>query len=79
VVVNYEPKIQFLEIEGPKWKYSGHVTRQESKVTGAVYITVPGSYSFGPTTIEVKESRDRINIERNFNVGGMEYACGPQR
>lgn len=43
--ITYDKDRQFITAEGPSWKYSGYVTRQESKTTGAIYLVLPRGYT----------------------------------
>ncbi len=44
--LTYDRDRQFLTADGKSWDFSGYVSRQESKTTGEVFLTVPATYSF---------------------------------
>ncbi len=48
---SYDSKTQFVTGEGPSWKVSGYVIRQEAKKTGNVYLVLPEAISLSKEVI----------------------------
>lgn len=65
---SYDQKTQFVTGEGPAWKVSGYVMRQEAKKTGAVYLTVPSAATFSADTITFSE-------DGKVTARGGQFSC----
>lgn len=64
----YDQKTQFLSGEGPSWKVSGYAMRQESKVTGVVFLILPAAISFSRETVV-------FSADGRVSARGGSYLC----
>ncbi|MBX2988648.1 MAG: hypothetical protein KF802_12190 [Bdellovibrionaceae bacterium] len=71
VNVDYNRKTQFLEVDHPKWSYSGYVTRQVSKVTNTTYLTLPSGLSIGSVTLRIQAEDGAVSA----HVGTDRVRC----
>src|SRR5690606_7334196 len=68
--ISYDKENLFVKAEGKSWIYSANVVRQESKVTGDVFLILPAGYS-----VMTSNQVIRMQPDGSLSLNGMQVRC----